>query len=150
MTPAFFFQQENCYQQSTKIRCPPPTKAWSYINTCADVTAGTWAAHFKDCMIELHNTSRNPSETNPYPQEPCQHATAKQKLHQATTCDSAIGLRLLQNDECAKFYIDQQFSILAKVQTPFHLAALEATYITIHQPVLCRRKEFVYALQIPH
>ena len=28
---------------------------------------GTWAAHLKDCTIELHNTSRNPSETNPYP-----------------------------------------------------------------------------------
>ena len=85
LTPAFFFRQENCYQQSTKIRCPPPTKAWSYINTCAGVTAGTWAAHLKDCMIELHNTSRNPSETNLYPQEPYQHVTAKQKLHQATT-----------------------------------------------------------------
>ena len=49
-----------------------------------------------------------------------------------------------------KFYNDQQFSILAKARTPFHLAALQATYITIHQPVLCRHKEFVYALQIPH
>ena len=82
---AFFFQQENCYQQSTKMRCPPPTKAWSYINTCADVTAGKWATHLKNCMIELHNTSRNPSATNPYPQEPCQHATAKQKSQQSTT-----------------------------------------------------------------
>ena len=81
----FFFRKENCYQQSTKIRCPPPIKACSYINTCAGVTAGTWAAHLKDCMIELHNTSRNPSETNLYPQEPYQHVTAKQKLHQATT-----------------------------------------------------------------
>ena len=129
LTPTLFFQQENYYQQSTKIRCPPPTKAWSYINTCASVTAGMWAAHLKDCMIELHNTSRNPFETNLYPQEPCQHVTAKQKLHQATT---VIGLHLLQNDECAKFYNNQQFSILAKARTPFHLAALEATYITIH------------------
>ena len=146
LTPAFFFQQENCCQQFTKMRCPPSTKAWSYIHTCAGVTAGTWAAHFKECMIELHNTSRNPSETNPYPQKPCQHVTAKQIFHQSTTCDSAIGLHLLQNDECAKFYNDQQFSILAKARTPFRLAALEATYIKIHQPVLCRHKEFVYAL----
>ena len=43
---------------------------------------------------------------------------------------------------------DQQFSILAKARTPFHLAALEAAYITIHQRVLCRHKEFVYVLQI--
>ena len=131
LTPAFFFRQENCYQQSTKIRCPPPTKAWSYINTCAGVTAGTWAAHLKDCMIELHNTSRNPSETNLYPQEPYQHVTENK------------GRKV-------RHYNDQQFSILAKARTPFHLAALEATYITIHQPVLCRHKEFVYALQISH
>ena len=31
---------ENCYQQSTKMRYPLPTKEWSYINTCAGVTAG--------------------------------------------------------------------------------------------------------------
>ena len=62
-------------------------------------------------------------------------------------CDSAIGLHLLQNDECAKFYNDQQFLILIKARTPFHLPALKAT---IHQPVLCCHKGFVYALQIPH
>ena len=43
------------------------------------------AALKKAAQLILHNTSRNPSETNPYPQEPCQHATAKQKLYQATT-----------------------------------------------------------------
>ena len=85
LTPAFFIQQENCYQQSTKMRCPPPTKTCSCINTCAGVTAGTWAAHLKDCMMGLHNTSRNPSERSPYPQEPCQHATIKQKSQQSTT-----------------------------------------------------------------
>ena len=74
----------------------------------------------------------------------------KTKTSSSHNCDSAIGLHLLQNDECAKIYNDQQFSILAKARTPFHLAALEATYITIHQPVLCRHKEFVYALQISH
>ena len=85
LIPAFFFRQENCNLQSTEMRCPPPTKAWSYINTCAGVTAGTWAAHLKDCMIELHNTSRNPSEISAYPQESCQHAIANQKFHRSTT-----------------------------------------------------------------
>ena len=67
----------------------------------------------------------------------------KTKISSIYNCDSAIGLHLLQNDECTEFYNDQQFSIFAKARTPFHLAALEATYITIHQPVLCRHKEFV-------
>ena len=74
----------------------------------------------------------------------------KTKISSIHNCDSAIGLHLLQNDECAKLYNDRQFSILVKALTPFHLAVLEATYIKIHQPVLCRHKEFVYALQIPH
>ena len=63
--PHVLFSTKNCYQQFTKMRCLPPTKAWSYIDTCAGVTAGTWAAYLKDCVIELHKTSRNPSETNP-------------------------------------------------------------------------------------
>ena len=70
----------------------------------------------------------------------------KTKISSVQNCDSAIG----QNDECAKFYNDQQFSILAKARTPFHFAAFKTTNITIHQPVLCRHKEFAYALQIPH
>ena len=49
------------------------------------------STHFAQHNIkELHNTSRNPSETNPYSQEPCQHATAKQKL-QATTVILRLG-----------------------------------------------------------
>ena len=128
------------------MRCPPPTKAWSYINKCAGVTAGTWAAHLKDSMMELHNTSRNSSETNPYPSRTLPTRNCKTKILSIHNCESAIGLHLLQNDECAKFYNDQQFSILAKARTPFHLAALEATFTIIHQPVLCRHKEFVCAL----
>ena len=60
--------------------CFTPTKAWSNIGTCFGVTAGTWAAHLKDCMIELYSTPQNP-----YPQESCQHATKKQKSQQSTT-----------------------------------------------------------------
>ena len=65
-------------------------------------------------------------------EEPCQHATAtmQNKISTIHSCDSAIGLHLLQNDECANFKGDQQFSILAKARTPFHLATLEATHFT--------------------
>ena len=60
------------------MRCPLPSNAWSYIATCAGVTADTWAAHLKDCMLKLHKMSQNPSEASPYLQEPYPHATAKQ------------------------------------------------------------------------
>ena len=143
VTPAFFFEPEICYQQSTKIRCPPPTKAWSYINTCAGVTAGTLHDRIAQHIPKSIRNKSIPSRT--LPARDC-----KTKTSSSHNCDFAIGLHLLQNDECSKFYNDQQFSILAKARTPFHLALLKATYITIHQPVLCRHKEFVYALQILH
>ena len=101
----------------------------------------------------LHNRIAQPipksTETKPNPQESCQHIN-KTKILTIHSWNSVTELHLLQNDESAKFYNDQQFSILGKAQTPFHLAALEATYITIHQLVLCHHKEFVCALQIPH
>ena len=63
-------------------------------------------------------------------------------------CVSAIGLRLMQNPECAAQCSNDQFSILAKARSMFHLSVLEATYIKISKPILCCQKEFVYSLQI--
>ena len=63
-------------------------------------------------------------------------------------CDSAIGVHLIQNPGCASHYHIEQFSILAKARTIFHLGTLEATFIKTPKPILCRQKEFVYSLQI--
>ena len=65
-------------------------------------------------------------------------------------CVSAIGLHLMQNPECATQYSNDQFSILAKARSIFHLSVLKATYIKISKPILCLQKEFVYSLQIFH
>ena len=65
-------------------------------------------------------------------------------------CDSAIEQHLLTNQSCALHYSDDRFSILSKGRSAFHLSALEATYIKVSQPILCRQKEFVYALKISH
>ena len=65
-------------------------------------------------------------------------------------CDSAIGQHLLENEECAKHYNDTQFSILATARSSFHLSVLKATYINSLQLLLCRRKKFVYSLQVSH
>ena len=65
-------------------------------------------------------------------------------------CDSAIGQHLLQNKACANNFNTNQFSILAKARTQFHLSTLEATLIRILKPELCRQKEFVYYLQLIH
>ena len=63
-------------------------------------------------------------------------------------CDSAISLHLIQNPDCASHYHIDQFSILAKARTVFHLGTLEATFIKTLKPILCRQKEFVHSLQI--
>ena len=65
-------------------------------------------------------------------------------------CVSAIGLHFMQNPECATQYSNDQFSILAKARSMFHFSVLEAAYIKISKPILCRQKEFVYSLQIFH
>ena len=44
---------------------------------------------------------------------------------------------------------NDRFSILAKARS-MCLSVLEATYIKISKPILCRQKEFVYSLQIFH
>ena len=54
------------------------------------------------------------------------------------------------NAECATQYTNDQFSILAKARSMFHLSVLEATYIKIRKPILSRQKKFVYSLQIFH
>ena len=64
--------------------------------------------------------------------------------------DSAIRLHLLQNPACAQLYDDNRFSILPQIRSPFHLSALEATFIKAFNLALCRQKEFVYSLKIVH
>ena len=56
-------------------------------------------------------------------------------------CVSAIGLHLMQNPKCATQYSNDQFSILAKARSMFHRSVLEATYIKISKPILCRQEE---------
>ena len=53
-------------------------------------------------------------------------------------CDSAIGQHLLDNEQCAANYNDKRFKILAVARNSFHLCLLEATFIKIKHPVLCK------------
>ena len=82
------------------------------------------------------------------PARRCKSST--QTNTQSLASDSAIGLHLLQNPTCAQHYDDSRFSILAQGRSPFHLSALEATFIKTSNPALCRQKEFIYSLKIVH
>ena len=63
-------------------------------------------------------------------------------------CDSAIGNHLLENQNCAALYNQNQFSIISTARSDFHLAVLESIHITLSQPDLCRQKDFVYSLKL--
>ena len=56
--------------------------------------------------------------------------TRKSKINSSTpNCDSAIGTHLLKHPNCALHYNDNQFSILSKARSEFHLAVLESIHI---------------------
>ena len=88
------------------------------------------------------------SQKRLFPARYCKSST--QTNTQSFASDSAIGPHLLQNSTCAQHYDDSRFSILAHGRSPFHLSALEATFIKTSNPALCRHKEFVYSLKIVH
>ena len=66
-----------------------------------------------------------------FPFRKCKYFTKSTTQIQSFTHDSVIGLYLLRNPTCAQHYDDSMFSILAKGRSPFHLSALEATFIKL-------------------
>ena len=82
------------------------------------------------------------------PARRCKSST--QTNTQSLASDSAIGLHLLQKPTCAQHYDDNRFSVLVQGHSPFHLTALEVTFIKTSNPTFCRQKEFVYSLKIVH
>ena len=58
-------------------------------------------------------------------------------------CDLAIGNHLLRNQKYASNCKDNQFFILSKARSKFHLSVLESIFITLCKTNLCRQNEFV-------
>ena len=82
----------------------------------------------------IFKSIRNKEKPKVRPRRNCKAKTPLNQLE----CDSVIGLRLLQNPDCAARYHDRQFSILIKARTQFHLTALEAVFVKTQKPILCR------------
>ena len=59
-------------------------------------------------------------------------------------CDSAIVNHFLHKQKCAFQCNDNQFFILSKARSDFHLLVLDSFFITLRKPNLCRQKEFIY------
>ena len=63
---------------------------------------------------------------------------------------STVAQHLLNNEKCASYYDENQFSIFAKGRTLFYLSTLEATLIKMLKPVLCCQKKFAHTLKLHH
>ena len=74
--------------------------------------------------------------------------TSGRKCKVPKTISSAIGQHLLENCVCAENYNDDQFTILARARSTYHLSVLEAIFIVLRRPILCRQKQFVIPLDV--
>ena len=61
---------------------------------------------------------------------------------------SSIGSHLLENPACAEVYDSSCFTVLSRGRSRFHVDVLEGLYINENKPILCRQKEFVYAIKL--
>ena len=80
---------------------------------------------------------------------PRQNCKVKTPLSQLE-CDSAVGLHLLQNPDCAAHYHDRQFSILAKARSKNSISLISSRsyfYQNIATNFMPAEK-FFYSLQI--
>ena len=151
LNPALFSKRAKFFPQFIRMLCPPLTTqqslvVYQYVCRCDCRYVGRTSLRLQERITQhIPKSIRNKEKpTKVLPRRNCKTKTPPNQLE----CDSAIGLHLLQNPNCAAHYHDRQFSILTKARTQFHLAALEAIFIKTQQPILCQQKEFVYSLQI--
>lgn len=94
--------------------------------------------------VKQHIPSTIRNQTLPMRKQPGRKCRQNQEIE----CDSAIGKHLLMNKSCADAYSDAKFRILQKCRSTFSLKTMEAIFIKLNDPVLCRQKQFVFQLAL--
>ena len=61
---------------------------------------------------------------------------------------SAIAEHLIKNPICGKSFNDLRFKILRSSTNIFDLIKIEAIYIHLNKPKLCKQKEFDYSVSL--
>ena len=152
MEPRVFYTTNQLFPATKKDVLPAAKKSdviYQFLCHCDSRYVGRTSQRLQD-RIKQHVPksirSGVSSQKRVLPARDCK--SSSQSAPQDLASDSAIGLHLLQNPTCAQHHDDSRFSILAKGRSPFHLSALEATFIKTSNPILCRQKEFVYSLKI--
>ena len=98
------------------------------------MTVDVSAVRPNGCRTELGNTSPNLSALALLPRNayflPVGANLPPRPIPSTLLLIQPIGLHLIQKPVCAQHYDDSRFSVLAQGRSPFHLSALEATFIT--------------------
>ena len=113
---------------------------YEYVYQCDNRYVGQMSQHLQN-RIRQHvpKSIRNrTSQERKQPERPGKLANS------IPHSDSVIGNHLLHNQKCVSHYKNNQFFILSKARSDFHLSVLESIFITLRKPNLCRPKKFVY------
>ena len=86
--------------------------------------------------------------TEPEPGKKARGRPPKERSNPAEGYDSAIACHLAANKTCSRRYEVGDFSVLTRARTKNHLNVLEAVYISVLNPVLCKQKSFVTSLTL--
>ena len=86
--------------------------------------------------------------TEPEPGKKPRGRPPKERSNPAEGYDSAIACHLAANKACSQRYEVGDFSVLTRARTKYHLNVLEAVYISVLNPVLCKQKSFVTSLTL--
>ena len=65
-----------------------------------------------------------------------------------SSSSSAIAQHLCWSQPCGEKYDSNQFTILARGRTAFHVSILESLYIARRRPILCKQKQYVYTTKL--
>ena len=101
------------------------------MNTCATVTVGTWVERLNACKTEFASMFRGLFGTESVKNVNNQNAKKTNYSNSTPHCDSAIVNYLLHKPKCASQCNDNQFFILSKARSNFHLSVLESIFITL-------------------
>ena len=131
---------------SAKKDCVPTTQkscvVYEFLCRCEARYVGRTTQRLAD-RIKQHVPASIRNKSNTVREQPPRMC---KKNNSNINCESAIGQHLIANPECAKTYTDDNFRIIGKARSSFHLSVLESVYIKTQNPVLCRQKEFVFSL----
>ena len=86
--------------------------------------------------------------TEPEPGKETRGRPLNERSNPAEGYNSAIACHLAANKTCSRRYKVGDFSVLTRARTKNHLNVLEAVYISVLNPVLCKQKSFVTSLTL--